>query len=280
MLSTDEASVLLKADGIDLSSEQVAELARNQVFPGASKFDGRWTIPAEDLAAFIGMRRRKSRRTRWITAGTVGLVIAVLGLFSIAKDTLDLARDYILPTPTPSIPACTVAVPEGQCIPLLSEPFNAIGQVMACLPNGTRVEVLDMVQGVPVMFYRIGSYVDDMGPVVVTQVLPNTPAEKVGLREGDVVLRFDDVVLGGTVIREWRDYVGGKVDQPINMLIERNGRRITLRPVPQGHVNEEGAIYGSIGYNYQGGVRQKGYGGYIPTMWVSCGPLPTPSARP
>lgn len=279
MLSTEEASMLLIADGIELTAQQVAELARNKAFPGAVKSsDGRWNIPVEDLASFIDAaqkekkrRRTKSRRT-WFTAGTIGVVITVLGLFSIVRDTLDLARDYVIPTPTPSYPVCTVVVGEGNCTPVFDTPYVLRSEKpKGCVPSGARVEVIEMVMGLFQPFYRIGAYSYDRGPVVVTEVVPNSAGEKAGLQVGDVILQTDDLMLRDTDVGVLRDYIRMKADQSITMVIERDGRRRTLRPVVETRVLDTGETYGAIGFIMDGGI-SKGSGGFTPTLFVVCGP--------
>jgi hypothetical protein len=59
--------------------------------------------------------------------------------------------------------------------------------------------------------------------VVVTQVMPDSPAEKSGLKRGDILLRYNDTPIGGC-----RDFVelirGDKENNKVNLLLRRDRR--------------------------------------------------------
>jgi len=61
--------------------------------------------------------------------------------------------------------------------------------------------------------------------VLVPQVLPGSPADRGGLRAGDVIIEFDGKPVKST--REFLDILGYRVDKPIQVKIIRGERSET-----------------------------------------------------
>jgi serine protease Do len=74
---------------------------------------------------------------------------------------------------------------------------------------------------------------EDRG-VVVTQVLEGTPAEKAGLKLGDVIVEYN-----GHSVESWEQFRGliqdSTAGKPVKLLISRNGAEQTLTAVPINH---------------------------------------------
>ncbi|GJD11340.1 Putative protease Do-like 14 [Galdieria sulphuraria] len=64
--------------------------------------------------------------------------------------------------------------------------------------------------------------------VLVPQVLPGSPADRGGLRAGDVIVEFDGKPVKST--REFLDILGYRVDKPIQVKIIRGERSETISP--------------------------------------------------
>ncbi len=63
--------------------------------------------------------------------------------------------------------------------------------------------------------------------VVVKQVLPGSPAEQAGLREGDVIRRLDEAMVGGT--EDVYSFMGSHTPgQRVRVVVHRHGRPATL----------------------------------------------------
>ena len=81
-------------------------------------------------------------------------------------------------------------------------------------------------------------------PPVIGSVIPGSPAEASGLREGDVIARIAD-----TVVTSWTD-VGRRVRESpevsISLLVERNGERLSVTVTPE-RTFERGIVFGRIG---------------------------------
>jgi len=128
MISTRSASEKLALAGIKLTPEQVAQLARQGLFLGASKDDGeRWQIPESAIERFIQYRQRRKR----ITWGTVAAIITILGLISIANDLFDLTGKFFGNKPNPST--------------------NSYVKIISITPErGSELSRTDLEQGIPI----------------------------------------------------------------------------------------------------------------------------------
>lgn len=81
-------------------------------------------------------------------------------------------------------------------------------------------------------------------PPVIGSVIPGSPAEDAGLRQGDVIVQIAD-----TVVTTWTDVVRRVRESPevsISLLVERNGESLSVTVTPE-RTFERGAVFGRIG---------------------------------
>lgn len=96
------------------------------------------------------------------------------------------------------------------------------------------------------LFYQAGEPVLDR--VKVMGVAPNSPAEQVGLRQGDIILEVD----GNRVksVEELRDLIYAHLGEPIHLVYEREGQTEAVTLVPRNPPpKNEGAIGILMGYD-------------------------------
>ncbi len=67
--------------------------------------------------------------------------------------------------------------------------------------------------------------------VVISDVLSSSPAEKSGIKAYDIVLALDNQPVKDT--RDVQDYVQNKLNQEINVSLERDGKKAELKVTPQ-----------------------------------------------
>jgi len=98
LLTTSEVVDMLAKRKIAMTTSQVSELAKNQVFPNAQKDAGRniWHIPTEDVERFI---RFKKRRVFGLRLASVLSIITILGLTSVANDFWQIIDRASVPAP-------------------------------------------------------------------------------------------------------------------------------------------------------------------------------------
>ena len=266
MLTTEEVSKRLDAENIKVTPEQVAQLAKNQAFPNAEKDGNRWLIPAGDVDAFIQLHKElgsslagkqidhsvedsltkdaqaataPQTRLPWrqqldkpeIKLGLIALSVAVLALLCELGSNLGGVLQFF-PTPTPSGEWCVIRV-QNACVykDLPPSIANCAAEGWYGLPLGAMVYVVDTIDTIPGLFtwYRFDDV--DLGPVTVSQVLPNSPAEKAGLQPGDVVISIDGIMVdtSTTII----DYVAKHLNQSVSLEIERRETRMTIGVMPE-----------------------------------------------
>lgn len=132
-------------------------------------------------------------------------------------------------------------------------PINKAKAVLEALIEGRKVlygwlgvQIQDITQDVA-EYYGL----TDREGVLVYQVLPNSPAAKAGLKDGDIVKAFD-----GTPIKSSRglmDLVGRtKVGRQSPMDILREGKRITLSVEIGERPSEVEAVEGASGESWRG----------------------------
>ena len=81
-------------------------------------------------------------------------------------------------------------------------------------------------------------------PPVIGSVIPGSPADDAGLRQGDVIVQIAD-----TVVTTWTDVVRRVRESPevsISLLVERNGERLSVTVTPE-RTFERGIVFGRIG---------------------------------
>ncbi len=81
-------------------------------------------------------------------------------------------------------------------------------------------------------------------PPIIGSVIPGSPADDAGLRQGDVIVQIAD-----TVVTTWTDVVRRVRESPevsISLLVERNDETLSVTVTPE-RTSERGAVIGRIG---------------------------------
>lgn len=111
-------------------------------------------------------------------------------------------------------------------------------------------EMKDSVEGT---FEGIGVSmgISDSGYIQVISVMDESPAEKAGLRAGDLILAVDDETYMGTDLDEAATHIKGEAGTSVKLLIQRKDQRkeytITRAPVSDISVTSK-VLDGNIGY--------------------------------
>ena len=71
--------------------------------------------------------------------------------------------------------------------------------------------------------------------IFVASVEPRSPAEAAGLKDGDVILAFDDVPVGGSTICIAIS-PADRIDSPVALVVLRGGARRRLVVIPAGGI--------------------------------------------
>lgn len=80
---------------------------------------------------------------------------------------------------------------------------------------------------------------------VIGDLVPGGRAQEAGLQPGDRVLSADGRPVGDWA--EWVQFIRARPGQPIDITVERDGRRLDLRLVPDSVREDDGATVGRIG---------------------------------
>jgi regulator of sigma E protease len=83
----------------------------------------------------------------------------------------------------------------------------------------------------------------------IGEVLPDSPAERAGLQVGDLLLRADEVELGGWM--EWVDYVRDHPGTRVQLQLERDGELLETTITPARKTTEDGEVYGQVGVSVE-----------------------------
>jgi len=100
-----------------------------------------------------------------------------------------------------------------------------------------------------VLYQRLGfkAWAPQLKPTI-GKVLPDSAAQSAGLKQGDLIVSADNVVIQDW--QQWVDYVKAHPNMPINLLIERDGVRLSLSITPKA-VQVEQKTEGKIGASVQ-----------------------------
>jgi len=100
-----------------------------------------------------------------------------------------------------------------------------------------------------VLYQRLGfkAWAPQLKPTI-GKVLPDSAAQSAGLKQGDLIVSADNVVIQDW--QQWVDYVKTHPNMPINLLIERDGVRLPLSITPKA-VQVEQKTEGKIGASVQ-----------------------------
>lgn len=141
------------------------------------------------------------------------------------------------------------------------------------LHPGTKIYVVDEV-GVHYKIsqaeFNLGDQVEDFGPFMINQVVAGMPADKAGLKAGDIVISIDGIPVDNPVA--FADYTINHLNQKMVLEIKRNNELLEFEVFPE-------IIQGAprIGVIFSGGgkytgIIQRDLPGYVPTYFVSCNP--------
>lgn len=90
-------------------------------------------------------------------------------------------------------------------------------------------EMEDYTENITGNFVGIGIYMvadKDSGRVVVYYPIPDSPAEKAGIKAGDQIISVDGTEYTADDFSKIADYIKGKEGTTVNLEVERNGERI------------------------------------------------------
>lgn len=110
----------------------------------------------------------------------------------------------------------------------------------------SRARISDWLKGAeqPDVLGGIGLSFQDP-PVVVGRLLEDSPAARAGFQPGDRIISADGTPVGGW--EEWVDYVSARPGEPIDVLVERGDRQVSLPVTPRAETGEAGETVGKIG---------------------------------
>ncbi|MFM8234651.1 MAG: M50 family metallopeptidase [Holophagaceae bacterium] len=80
---------------------------------------------------------------------------------------------------------------------------------------------------------RILTRTPESSPLLVAQVVKESAAERAGLLQGDQILALNELRFPGADDRQAVNFIRGKGDQRLSILIDRNGNQMLLNAVPQ-----------------------------------------------
>lgn len=115
----------------------------------------------------------------------------------------------------------------------------------------------------PLSALGITPYSPEVAPVI-GRVLPDGAAQKAGLQAGDRIVRADGEPVADWM--QWVEQVQASADQPMSLVIERDGRQQSLTLTPKLRLTDDGRRIGYIGAAAQPGewpqgmVREVRYG--------------------
>jgi serine protease Do len=120
-------------------------------------------------------------------------------------------------------------------------PINLAKWVSTQLANGGEVHRAYLGVGIQQVTAELAEQfnVNPREGVVVTHVIPETPAAKAGIRPGDVILEFNGVAIHGTNELQLR-VEQTKIGRPHPVVVVRDGRRTTLQFTPERQPEEFG----------------------------------------
>ena len=80
-------------------------------------------------------------------------------------------------------------------------------------------------------FYGIGIYMvadEESGRVVVYYPIPDTPAEKAGIKPGDKIIKVDGIEYTNKDLSDISKYIKGEAGTKVNLVIERDGKELSF----------------------------------------------------
>ena len=159
-------------------------------------------------------------------------------------------------TPTPSYPICAITINENSCLPL-SKQASSNSDVFGCLQDGTNIQVT----GIADPYYQISSFgiesefSKEQGVMVKSigdAFGSDTPAYHAGLRVGDIILRYDDLIIGEVTDEEMIEYAAQRAGSQMDIFLIRQNQELTVTVFPKEPMtNRSGAyISGPVGFQF------------------------------
>lgn len=115
-------------------------------------------------------------------------------------------------------------------------------------------EMKEYTENITGSFEGIGIYMvedEKTDRVVVYYPIPNSPAEKAGIKSGDLIISVDGIEYTAKDFKNISSYIKGKEGTKVNLVIERNGERIsyelTREKIVTNPINSK-IINNNIGY--------------------------------
>ena len=90
-------------------------------------------------------------------------------------------------------------------------------------------EMKDFTENITGSFVGIGIYMiadEDNGRVVVYYPIPESPAEKAGIKPGDAIISVNGVEYTSADFDKIADYIKGEIGTKVKLVIERDGKRL------------------------------------------------------
>lgn len=100
----------------------------------------------------------------------------------------------------------------------------------------------------------------DPGPPSIDAIFPNSPAERAGLKKGDVVTAVDGQKLESTLAIS--DYIRSRSDKPITLTIQRAGQAQDIKVTPEKPENDDKPRIG-ISWDQDYGIALDAYGKFF-----------------
>ena len=94
------------------------------------------------------------------------------------------------------------------------------------IPKSEMKEFTENIQG---SFVGIGVYMiadDDSGRVIVYYPIPESPAEKVGIKSGDAIISVDGVEYTSEDFDKIADFIKGEAGTKVKLVVERDGKKL------------------------------------------------------
>ena len=90
-------------------------------------------------------------------------------------------------------------------------------------------EMKEFTENITGSFVGIGIYMisdEDSGRVIVYYPIPESPAEKAGIKPGDAIISVNDVEYTSNDFNKIADYIKGEVGTKVKLVIERDGKKL------------------------------------------------------